>query len=195
MISLSNYEIQKNDAASRKIDRMAFEQWKEAKNEEEVEKTATITSDLGETLSKFLLYLADGYKIGRRHSKSILEQRAWVILYSLRPDLIDGESAAMACLRWGAAKGTFYNNHIAVFRRLFPGCSVSCKVTRLSRAKESEIRKQRERLRIKARRKAVRRYTELARINAAKVKAYAIKRNKKIPSIAAIINGETLKKR
>jgi len=78
-------------------DRAGFQQWLIDGRSE-----ANGASDQLETLISFLGpifdYLADGHRFG------VLERRAWILLYALRPDLLDGEDMTTASKRWGVSK-------------------------------------------------------------------------------------------
>ena len=78
-------------------DRAGFEQWlidgrTEAGGAED--QLQTLISFLGPIFD----FLGDGHRFG------MLERRAWILLYALRPDLLNGEDMTTASKRWGVSK-------------------------------------------------------------------------------------------
>lgn len=68
-------------------------------------------------LRPVFVYLADGYKNG------VLERRAWVLLYALRPDLIGGEDMTTFAIRQGVTKPAIHAQ-LAHLRNVLPGLRI-----------------------------------------------------------------------
>lgn len=78
-------------------DRAGFEQWLVDSRAKQTGADAQLDA-LVALLSPLFQYLADGKRSG------LLERRAWILLYALRPDLLDGEDMVTAAKRWGVTK-------------------------------------------------------------------------------------------
>lgn len=60
-------------------------------------------AQLCELLTPLFLFLAAGWNPTAGSKIGTLHQRAWVLLYAIRPDLIEGETLADAAARYGVA--------------------------------------------------------------------------------------------
>lgn len=78
-----------------------------------------------EMLVTVFLYFADGYKFGpfeERRSR-VLGMRAWVLLYALRPDLLDGESMTDGARKFGVTRQSM-QTQLENLRRYLPALEI-----------------------------------------------------------------------
>jgi hypothetical protein len=78
-------------------DRAGFERWLVDSRSKQTGGDAQLDA-LVALLSPIFHFLGDGYR------SDILERRAWVLLYALCPDLLNGEDMVTAAKRWGVTK-------------------------------------------------------------------------------------------
>jgi hypothetical protein len=82
-----------------------------------VDEPERLLSALTDLLRPVFVYLADGYKNG------VLERRAWMLLYALRPDLIGGEDMSTFAARQGVTKPAIHQQ-LAHLRNALPGLRI-----------------------------------------------------------------------
>jgi hypothetical protein len=82
----------------RRCDRRTFRDWLIQCRDEDPETVLTAFADI---LGEVFQFLALGMETPAGLKSHSLEQRAWVLLYAIRPDLINGESSVDAAERMG----------------------------------------------------------------------------------------------
>jgi hypothetical protein len=82
-----------------------------------IDEPERLLSALADLLRPVFLYLADGYRNG------VLERRAWVLLYALRPDLIGGEDMTTFAARQGVSKAAIHFQ-LGHLRNALPGLRI-----------------------------------------------------------------------
>jgi hypothetical protein len=99
-----------------RVNRESFLSWlRDQRADVSAEEGFAILADL---LTPVFLYLAEGYQ------KKTLEVRAWVLLYALRPDLLDGESMSDFARKRGVTKPAIHQK-LAELRRVLPGLHIN----------------------------------------------------------------------
>lgn len=100
-------------------DRASFDLWlteNRTLNEEEANALIVLSSLLGQLFR----YFSDGYQMGPEHSRTrVIGMRSWIVLYSLRPDLVRGESMGDAARKFGVTKVAM-KAQLDKFREYFP---------------------------------------------------------------------------
>jgi hypothetical protein len=92
---------------------------------------------LAELLTPVFLYLAEGYQ------KKTLEIRAWVLLYALRPDLLNGESMSDFARKRGVSKPAIHQK-LSELRRMIPALEIDTK-SRKGHTTQKELSSERKR--------------------------------------------------
>lgn len=141
-VTTERYELWLNHRLNLK----ARELWRHPADLIEAGQTAdTVLDLLAEALTPFFLFLAAGR--GASSPQNNLEQRAWVLLYACRPDLLAGDdSGAEAARRWGISQGTItylireFESYVPGYRSIGGGTKARPDSVRLavSRARHAE---------------------------------------------------------
>ncbi len=101
------------------LHRQSFSAWRErCLNDEERSPVEIFFQCFGEALTPLLHFLADGMKQGS------FGERAWVLLYCVRPDLLNGTTQQFAARKFGFGQATL-SQLVQDFERRFPGLAVS----------------------------------------------------------------------
>lgn len=95
----------------------SFEDWVEARrNEKDGISEIELIAD---ALTPIFLFLASGLKPCAKAKMGTLHQRAWCLLYAVRPDLIDGETREQAAARFGCNPQGL-TRHLTTLQNLLP---------------------------------------------------------------------------
>jgi hypothetical protein len=104
----------------RRCDRSAFREWLLQARQEDPD---TILETFSEILGVVFVFLADGLATSQSRQTHGLEQRAWVLLYAVRPDLIHGESTVDAAERMGLTPGAL-RQKLMELREVIPALKI-----------------------------------------------------------------------
>ncbi len=122
----------------RKADKLSFADW--AADQRHLPEAPSVRQALGEVLTPLLLYLS----LGNQRAKKTFGTRAWVLLYALRPDLIEGETMAEAAKGFGLKSEMSLVILLREFREMLPGFELDTNARRGfagTRREEVNIRK------------------------------------------------------
>lgn len=115
---MSTEPVFSGDLLERRLHGLSHQSWLDDTRNSEVCPEKIVFEALGEMLLPLMLFLANGMH------KGSFGERAWVILYCVRPDLLDGRTHAFAQNRYGYNQSTL-SLLVAEFEEQFPHFKVT----------------------------------------------------------------------